>query len=104
MLSEVFYSFFITTVVGLLLAIARMLYKSKCTEFSFCCLKINRDVNLEANIDAVTIENGQNSSEKIQDTRLPIEGLNGKANHQLSSMPVRKEIKYEPEEVKDSGV
>ena len=60
MLSEVFFSFFITSLVGFLIVIARMLYKSKCTEFSFCGLKILRNVELEAEIDEEMMENGIN--------------------------------------------
>lgn len=43
----VFWSFFITSMVGLLLKCASMGYKSKCKEISFCCIKIVRDVDLE---------------------------------------------------------
>jgi len=46
-LSEVFWGMFITTMVGLLLGLARMAYKSKCKEVSCCCLRIVRDVEAE---------------------------------------------------------
>jgi len=72
MLSEVFYTFFITSVIAFLLAIGRMLYKSKCREFSFCCFKIVRDVGLEAEIDEEMIENGidpANSTKQLKPLR-----------------------------------
>ena len=77
MLSEVFYSFFITSVIGFLVVISRMLYKSKCKEFSFCCFKIVRDVNLEAEIDEEMIENGVNPSDSSREIKkhIPIKPL-----------------------------
>jgi hypothetical protein len=43
----VFWSFFITTIVGCLLKGSSMMYKSKCKEVSCCCIKIVRDVEAE---------------------------------------------------------
>lgn len=51
-LSEVFWSFLISSCVGLLLAVCRLMYKSKCREVNFCCIKIVRDVEGEEAIDA----------------------------------------------------
>lgn len=51
-LSEVFWSFLISSCVGLLLAVCRLMYKSKCKEVNFCCIKIVRDVQGEEEIDA----------------------------------------------------
>lgn len=53
-LSEVFYTFLITSTIGLILAIGRLCYKSKCRSVSFCCLKIERDVEGEEKIDEQT--------------------------------------------------
>jgi hypothetical protein len=50
-LSEVFYTFLITSAIGLLLAIAKLCYKSKCKEVNFCCIKIVRDTEGEEKID-----------------------------------------------------
>jgi hypothetical protein len=52
MLSEVFWTFLITSTIGLCLGIARMLYKSKCKSFSCCGLRIERDVEMEVELDA----------------------------------------------------
>jgi hypothetical protein len=56
MLSEVFWSFFITSSIGFILAFTKMLYKSKCKEISFCGLKIIRDTEAEEKIDELEIE------------------------------------------------
>jgi hypothetical protein len=50
-LSEVFWSFFISSCVGLLIVIGKLLYKSKCKEFNFCCIKIIRDTQAEIELD-----------------------------------------------------
>ena len=46
-LSEVFYVCLVTTVSGLIIKLASMIFKSKCSECSFCGIIIRRDVILE---------------------------------------------------------
>jgi len=53
----VFWSFFITSSIGLILGMTKMAYKSKCKEVSCCCIKIIRDVENETVIDELIIEN-----------------------------------------------
>tara|TARA_R110000803_G_scaffold162747_1_gene226446 strand:+ start:285 stop:494 length:210 start_codon:yes stop_codon:yes gene_type:complete len=53
----VFWSFFITSGIGLILGMTKMAYKSKCKEVSCCCIKIIRDVENEVTIDELVIEN-----------------------------------------------
>jgi len=43
----VFWSFFLTTLAGLILKLSSMAYKSKCKEVSCCCFKIVRDTETE---------------------------------------------------------
>ena len=43
----VFWSFFITSIVGLAYKMASMAYKSKCKEVSCCCMRIVRDIEIE---------------------------------------------------------
>jgi hypothetical protein len=51
-LSEVFYSLLLTSGIGLILALARMAYKSKCKNIECCgCIKIERDIEAEESID-----------------------------------------------------
>jgi hypothetical protein len=70
-LSEVFWSFLISSCVGLLLAVCRLMYKSKCREVNFCCIKIVRDVEGEEAIDArqQTAQNN-NDPESPRSTRV----------------------------------
>ena len=53
MLSEVFWTFLISSVGGIILVGVRLCYKSKCREVDFCCLKIVRDVEGEEKIDRI---------------------------------------------------
>lgn len=46
-LSEVFWTFLITSVIGLLVAVLRMLYKSKCSHIACCGCEIERNVDIE---------------------------------------------------------
>ena len=50
-MSEVFWTFFITSIIGLIIGIVRMLYKSKCKTFSCCGLHVDRDVEGEEKLD-----------------------------------------------------
>jgi hypothetical protein len=50
-LSEVFWTFLITSSVGFVLALARVCYKSKCQEINFCCIKIVRNIEAEVKED-----------------------------------------------------
>lgn len=51
MLSEVFWTFVVSSVATCMLATLRMAYKSKCKKFSFCGLMIERDTEEEGHID-----------------------------------------------------
>ena len=63
--NAVFWSFFITSVIGLILKCSSMAYKSKCKEVSCCCLKIVRDTEVEEKIDEAEAQRmvGINKSE-----------------------------------------
>ena len=47
MLSEVFWSFFTTAMVGIIYKLINVGYKSKCKECSCCGISIKRDVEME---------------------------------------------------------
>jgi hypothetical protein len=47
MLSEVFYTFVISSSVALIAKIATLCFKSKCKEVTLCCLKVIRDTEAE---------------------------------------------------------
>lgn len=50
-LSEVFYTFLITSVIGFIIALGRICYKSKCSTIDMCCIKIVRNVEVEVRQD-----------------------------------------------------
>jgi hypothetical protein len=56
MLSEIFWTFLITSTIGFCLGLVGLLYKSKCQEFSCLCFKVLRNVELEEKIDEMNIE------------------------------------------------
>lgn len=54
-MSEVFWSFLITSLVGFIIALLKLCYKSKCKEISCCCLKIVRDIESEVEVDEIEL-------------------------------------------------
>ena len=60
-LSEVFYTFLITSVIGLLLGVGRICYKSKCSSIDVCCIKVIRNIDAEIKED---LELGNEESKK----------------------------------------
>jgi hypothetical protein len=50
-LSEVFYTFLITSVIAFILALGKLCYKSKCSEINLCCFRIVRNVDVELKED-----------------------------------------------------
>ena len=51
MFSEVFFTGLYSSLIGFLLAMGAQCYKSKCTEVSFCCIKVIRDTTAEEELD-----------------------------------------------------
>jgi hypothetical protein len=51
MMSEVFWSGTITSLIGFTLAMGAQCYKSKCSHVEFCCIKIVRDTTAEEELD-----------------------------------------------------
>lgn len=60
MWTDTFDAFFFITAGGLLLAAFKYsveyCLKSKCSQFELCCIKIHRDVRVEAEIESRTLE------------------------------------------------
>jgi len=67
MLTEVFWTFLITSVIGMILALCRMMYKSKCYEFRCLCFTIKRNVEEEVEEHRFNIENGLKTSKSNDD-------------------------------------
>jgi hypothetical protein len=55
--NAVFFSFLITSLVGCILKIISMMYKSKCKKVKFCCITIVRDVEAEVRADQASTTN-----------------------------------------------
>ena len=64
-MSEVFWGLFLTTTVGLLLALGKICYKSKCSSIEFCCFKIVRNIDAEVREDIeLGTKDDENQSKK----------------------------------------
>jgi hypothetical protein len=73
MMSEVFWTFFVSSMVGFIIAIMKMCYKSKCKEVSICCIKVIRDTEAEEKETEFVLTNRQpsptgSSSRNLNDT------------------------------------
>jgi len=56
MLSEVFLTFLVTSLIGCSLALAKMLYRSKCKRCNLCGLEIERDTQAEEKVDELELQ------------------------------------------------
>lgn len=69
MLSEIFWSFLITSIIGCGLALSRLCYKSKCSkiEISYKGIKVIRDIQNEEKLDEIQVsrQNSNNNEEKV---------------------------------------
>ena len=74
-MSEIFWTFVITSSIGLIISLAKMSYKSKCKECSVCCIKIIRDTALEEKELEFQVKHGL--SPIIQPTSPPKLGRGG---------------------------
>jgi hypothetical protein len=64
MLSEVYWVAFTSTVVGLVLGLARLCYKSKCQSIECLgCFKLERNTEGELNEDAIELRSKQQNEE-----------------------------------------
>jgi len=68
-MTEAFWSFVIVSGSAFILGVLKMMYNSKCKEVSFCCLKVIRDVEVEAKEDAQEMSQGIKRQEsKVEPT------------------------------------
>jgi len=63
-MSEVFWTFFITSLIGLILALGKICYKSKCSEINLCCIKITRNIDAEVKEDIELGSSSKDTDEK----------------------------------------
>ena len=64
-MTEMFWMFLISSVLGCLGLTFKMCYKSKCKEVDLCCFKIMRDTSGEEKIDEIQINERQESKEQM---------------------------------------
>ncbi len=62
--SEVFWTAFITSGIGFILALAKAIYKSKCKSCNICfgLINVERDTENEEKIDEIALQNHGTSS------------------------------------------
>lgn len=66
MMTEIFYTFVISSSIGLIITITRMCYKSKCKEINIGCIKIIRDTETEEKeLEFTTTHQKTETEEKI---------------------------------------
>jgi hypothetical protein len=65
-LSEVFWVSFTTAVIGMILGLARMAYKSKCSHVNCGCISIDRNTDGELKEDSIELQAAKKSSEDDQ--------------------------------------
>ena len=63
-ISELVIMFIVTSTIGCVLTISRLLYKSKCVSIEFCGCKIIRDTAVEEHEDMRRIENMNRSEDE----------------------------------------
>lgn len=66
-MSEIFWSFFITSFIAFFTIIVRMFYKSKCEEIQCCGLLIKRNVVLEEKTDEIELQQKQINKTESKD-------------------------------------
>ena len=64
-LSEMFYTFVITTLGGICVLSLKLCYKSKCKKVSLCGVSFERDLEIEMREDMAQIESKQENSATI---------------------------------------
>ena len=64
MLSEVFYTFVISSGIGLIVLVAKLIFKSKCKNIDCCCIHIERDIESETKEREFEIIHKSNSTEE----------------------------------------
>ena len=67
-MSEVFWTFFITSLIGFLLAVGKLCYKSKCSQIDLCCIKITRNVDAEVKEDLELGTSSKDTEESKKNT------------------------------------
>ena len=51
MFTETFFVGLYSALMGFVLAVINLLYRSKCKEVDICCIKVDRDIQIEEELD-----------------------------------------------------
>ena len=77
MITEIFLTFLVTSLVGCVLALSKMAYRSKCRRCSICGIEIERDTEAEEKVDELEIQrsrslanNSLDNTESKKDERI----------------------------------
>jgi hypothetical protein len=62
-MSEVFWAAFVSAMVGFILALGKLCYKSKCSQIEFCCIRITRNIDAELKEDIEMGDSTKNNEE-----------------------------------------
>jgi hypothetical protein len=62
-MSEVFWAAFVSAMVGFILALGKLCYKSKCSQIELCCIKITRNIDAEVKEDIEMGDSSKNNEE-----------------------------------------
>lgn len=62
-MSEVFWAAFVSAMVGFLLALGKICYKSKCSQIEICCIKVTRNIEAEVKEDLEMGDSSKNNEE-----------------------------------------
>jgi len=63
MFTETFYVGLYSALMGFVLAVINLLYRSKCKEVDICCIKVVRDIQIEEELDLQQIRPNPISSQ-----------------------------------------
>jgi len=64
MLSEIYWSFFTTSIISFLIVVIRFGYKSKCEKVECCCIKITRNTTNEIEVDEMEMQRQKSSKDE----------------------------------------
>jgi hypothetical protein len=62
-LSEIFWAMVVSTLAGLIIAVGKMCYKSKCSSIDLCCLRITRNIEAEVKEDIEAPKNDESKKD-----------------------------------------
>lgn len=66
-MTEIFYTFVITSIIGLILASFKIAYSSKCSRIKCGCIEIIRNVDVEERIDEHQLERNNKDTNNVID-------------------------------------